>query len=396
YKLAEKNMLKILKEKGAGPGKPILRPDLRSEARKLIGDTGLLDHLLKHMAGKLAPGGAERFRRRHNPEGAMEYWLESADLIEARKLAGVTDPYWVPPPGWKPGDCPNQDPVCAMQLKGLRDEIDDMKREMQKLAGKGKESNQASDVPPISFGESIKSLKATHAELMKRKVNIEKQLLEISKTFTGMEEDIGWLKESVAEEKGGEDQLSEDKTESDKGKKRTVINEDENLKNKEKELIKVPQKLRIPSPKSSPSATEKKEKNRKQILKSGFRICKPLGTFLWPSQMGSLSSSASSQVLVHLEDLLGYPTPPSSVSSSSSRPPSYLFPPPPPPQEQQQSASVKRPVAMRAAVTLNFSIATIKGSTTIDSISSPTATGCSSSVQTFVPDLNEVPLSSLT
>uniref|UniRef100_A0A803LV59 PTC1-like winged helix-turn-helix domain-containing protein n=2 Tax=Chenopodium quinoa TaxID=63459 RepID=A0A803LV59_CHEQI len=393
-------MLKILKEKGAGPGNPILRPELRSEARKLIGDTGLLDHLLKHMAGKLAPGGAERFRRRHNPEGAMEYWLESADLIEARKQVGVTDPYWVPPPGWKPGDCPNQDPVCAMQLKELRDEIDDMKREMQKLAGKGKESNQASDGPPISFGESIKSLKATHAELMKRKANIEKQLLEISKTFTGMEEDIGRLKESVAEEKGGEDQqLAEDKTESDKDKKRTVINEDENLKTKEKELIKVPPKLRTPSPKSSPAATEKKEKNRKQILKSGFRICKPLGTFLWPSQMGSFSSSASSQVLVHLEDLLGYPTPPSSVSSSSSKPPSYLFPPPPPPpQEPQQSLSalVKRPVAMRAAVTLNFSIATIKGSTTIDSISSPTATGCSSSVQTFVPDLNEVPLSSLT
>ena len=121
-------MLKIMKAKGAVPGNPILRPELRSEARKLIGDTGLLDHLLKHMAGKLAPGGKERFRRRHNPEGAMEYWLESADLVEIRKKAGIKDQYWVPPPGWKPGDSPTQDPVCARELKALKEEVASMKR----------------------------------------------------------------------------------------------------------------------------------------------------------------------------------------------------------------------------------------------------------------------------
>ncbi|BBG97342.1 hypothetical protein Prudu_006437 [Prunus dulcis] len=73
---AEENMLRVMKAKGAKFGSPILRPALRSEARKLTGDTGLLDHLLKHMAGKVVPGGAERFRRRHNADGAMEYWLE--------------------------------------------------------------------------------------------------------------------------------------------------------------------------------------------------------------------------------------------------------------------------------------------------------------------------------
>ncbi|CAL9008445.1 unnamed protein product, partial [Prunus brigantina] len=36
----------VMKAKGAKFGTPILRPALRSEARKLIGDTGLLDHLL--------------------------------------------------------------------------------------------------------------------------------------------------------------------------------------------------------------------------------------------------------------------------------------------------------------------------------------------------------------
>jgi hypothetical protein len=126
--LAEKNMLKILKAKGAVFGNPILRPALRTEARKLIGDTGLLDHLLKHMAGKVAPGGAERFRRRHNSEGAMEYWLECADLVNIRKEAGIQDPYWTPPPGWKPGDNPSQDPICARELRELKEEIAKMKK----------------------------------------------------------------------------------------------------------------------------------------------------------------------------------------------------------------------------------------------------------------------------
>lgn len=128
YKSAEKNLLEVMKAKEAVFGKPILRPALRAEARKKIGDTGLLDHLLKHMAGKVAPGGNERFRRRHNADGAMEYWLESADLVSIRNEAGVQDPYWTPPPGWKPGDCPTQDPICAKELKLLKDETSNIRR----------------------------------------------------------------------------------------------------------------------------------------------------------------------------------------------------------------------------------------------------------------------------
>ncbi|KAL5569869.1 hypothetical protein UlMin_026444, partial [Ulmus minor] len=159
YKLAEENMLKIMKAKGAVFGKPILRPALRSEARKLIGDTGLLDHLLKHMAGKLAPGGVERFRRRHNADGAMEYWLESADLIEIRKKAGVQDPYWTPLPGWKLGDNPTQDPVCAGELKALREEMVKMKRDMQEVMSKKEEQDSV----------YVKELKALREEMAKLK-----------------------------------------------------------------------------------------------------------------------------------------------------------------------------------------------------------------------------------
>ncbi|CAO2826526.1 unnamed protein product [Amaranthus hypochondriacus] len=339
YQLAEQNMLKILKEKGAGPGNTILRPDLRAEARKLIGDTGLLDHLLKHMAGKLAPGGKERFRRRHNPEGAMEYWLESADLMEIRKQAGVNDPYWVPPSGWKPGDCPNHDPVCDMLMREVREEVADMKREIEKL----KENK-----------ESLEQ-KALHEEVMKRRAQIDRQLLNL---YAEIEEEIERLKQPVAGEKKGEDQLLA---------------------------------------KGSVAATTKPEtisihkENKKQ---SGFRICKPQGSFLWPSQIAS-----SSQMVFRLEDLIGYPTPPSVSSSSSSNrlpsPPLVGYPTPP----SVSSSSVIRPVAMKAAVTLNFSFSTIRGSTTVESICSPTVTatiktGCNSNVNAYVPDLNEIPMSS--
>ncbi|KAL3834656.1 hypothetical protein ACJIZ3_009392 [Penstemon smallii] len=131
YNLAEQNLLEVMKAKGATAEKPILRPKLRAEARKRIGDTGLLDHLLKHIAGKIAPGGEQRFRRRHNADGAMEYWLESAELVNIRNDVGITDPYWVPPPGWTPGDSPTQDPLCAKELKLLKDDVLVIKRELE-------------------------------------------------------------------------------------------------------------------------------------------------------------------------------------------------------------------------------------------------------------------------
>ncbi|CAI9771826.1 unnamed protein product [Fraxinus pennsylvanica] len=78
-----------------GRHKPIMRPQLRVEAWTKIGDTGLLDHLLKHMAGKLALGGIETFGRLHNADGAMDYWLESADLVNIRKDTRVSNrPIW--------------------------------------------------------------------------------------------------------------------------------------------------------------------------------------------------------------------------------------------------------------------------------------------------------------
>jgi hypothetical protein len=53
------------------------------------GDTGLLDHLLKHLADKTVSPEGDKLRRRHNAEGHMEYWLQSA----AAAQSGIPRPH---------------------------------------------------------------------------------------------------------------------------------------------------------------------------------------------------------------------------------------------------------------------------------------------------------------
>ncbi|XP_039045338.1 protein DYAD-like [Hibiscus syriacus] len=283
YNLAEKNMLKIMKEKGAVFGNPILRPALRLEARKLIGDTGLLDHLLKHMAWKVAPGGEERFMRRHNANGAMEYWLESADLMKIRKEAGVQDPYWTPPPGWKLGDDPTQDPVCARELKELREEIAKLKKGM--MENKNTEENLALAITSKSCAASqnmvreanmLLPLKEKYMDLMKLKDKLEGQLGDIGKSLCGVEEEMGKLKSKV-EAANALLLMGSTKPPSSTESDRSVLA----ISDEEVEEEKNPSVARK---RRSPVVTrEEKAAAKNERLKSGFRICKPQGTFLWPN-----------------------------------------------------------------------------------------------------------------
>lgn len=111
YEYAKKTFIEVIRKMGATWRNPVLRHDLRNETRKRIGDLGLLDHLLKHTVGMVVADGTERLVRRHNSEGAIEYWLEPADLVQIHCRAGITDPYWVPAhSGWKPG---NIDSICT-------------------------------------------------------------------------------------------------------------------------------------------------------------------------------------------------------------------------------------------------------------------------------------------
>nr|DAD18443.1 TPA_asm: hypothetical protein HUJ06_019906 [Nelumbo nucifera] len=379
YKRGEEKMLEIMKAKGAVSSKPMLRPELRQEARKYIGDTGLLDHLLKHMAGKVAPGGTERFRRRHNADGAMEYWLESADLVNIRREAGVTDPYWTPPPGWKPGDNPSQDPVCAREMKLLKEDMANIKRDVQKLLSEKQESMEANATKRLIHQGLIEMYKA----LIKRKAQLEQQFHQISNALNEMQEEIGKLTTTVVTE------------ESASGEAAMTVAVAEEKKVTEMEQVKRgrgggggggEQETTIASASVSVSATRaaaaviagegKEEKIRR--LRSGFRICKPQGTFLWPNMGGGSGSGTEaaaaaggsnmlfpqSQVVVQVEDVLMVPTPPS-ASSATSAPrlcSPHPHPPAPPPLAPPPSyshggaaASPVRPLAERRAVTVTLS-----------------------------------------
>ncbi|KAI5346833.1 hypothetical protein L3X38_014712 [Prunus dulcis] len=379
YKAAEENMLRVMKAKGAKFGSPILRPALRSEARKLIGDTGLLDHLLKHMAGKVAPGGAERFRRRHNADGAMEYWLESADLFDIRKEAGVQDPYWTPPPGWGPGDNPTRDPICTREIHELKEEITKIKRVLH--VSKNKEDNLALVTTSNScltsldwehdgslihqkeyavlltmqqnkireqlmeMSQSLSRMEEEHAEQIVKKTKMEEQLMDVSQSLSEMKEQIGMLKSSREEplsisdappppytdqraatkSKGGEQEEEEDKLEGG----------DNN---------------------AAATATHEDKAAKIQRLRSGFRICRPQGSFLWPNMGISTPPSASSSSATHLIPIPPQPQPGSPVKPVAERRPvktatlcnvSYkpsasppIFLPPGPPSKSKRSVTV--------------------------------------------------------
>lgn len=89
YHAAQTALVDILKQLGAvHPHKAILRPRLREEARRGVGDTGLLDYLLKHLADETVSEKGEKLRRRHNRNGHMEYWLQDPEsaIVEEQML----------------------------------------------------------------------------------------------------------------------------------------------------------------------------------------------------------------------------------------------------------------------------------------------------------------------
>ncbi|KAJ6426796.1 hypothetical protein OIU84_022397 [Salix udensis] len=333
YKMAEVSIFKVMKEQNAVFRNPILRPELRAESRKLIGDTGLLDHLLKHMAGKVAPGGEERFRRRHNADGAMEYWLEKANLVDIRKEAGVQDPYWTPSPGWKPGDNPTQDPVCAREIKELRKEIDKLKREM---VTRKYEKELAIMAVPISsstsqdmeHGSLLIPLEEMYIDLVNKKVKMEEQLIG---NFTIFVWD-GELTTPAGSGRKGKEVIYREK-------EAMVLGElaQEQCQSSAGGNI---------SPTTKSAAPPEDRTAKIERLKSGFRICKPQGSFLWPDM---ITSTPHPQVAAHLQDLIAVHTPPS-VSSTSPKQSYLLFTPPSQTHGPRQASPVMASAERRSVI----------------------------------------------
>ncbi|XP_062202719.1 protein AMEIOTIC 1 homolog [Phragmites australis] len=189
YAAAEVALLDILRARGAREGKPLQRGELRAEARRHIGDTGLLDHLLRHVTDKVPAGSTERLRRRYNADGTLEYWLEPAGLAAVRREAGVDDPYWVPPPGWKPGD-PVSPEACALEVKKkveeLAGELAVVKRHMKELS-----SNliQVSKEAYISW--------QGYDCMMKANENLEKEVLSLEEKYDNATQANGELREEL-------------------------------------------------------------------------------------------------------------------------------------------------------------------------------------------------------
>lgn len=127
---------------------------------------------------------------------------------------------------------------------------------------------------------------------------------------------------------------------------------------------------------STGAGEEKAEKTPR--LKSGFRICKPQGTFLWPNM-------ASSQVMLHAEDLLMVPTPPSVSSSTTSAPPQLPYH-----HHHYQPYPVKPLPERRAPKVTIFSIGDTNLSTPATITNTTTTTGANRTT-TSLMNLNEFP-----
>ncbi|PRQ49281.1 hypothetical protein RchiOBHm_Chr2g0120161 [Rosa chinensis] len=368
YKLAEENMFKVMKARGATAGNPIRRPALRNEARKSIGDTGLIDHLLKHMAGKVAPGGVDRFRRRHNADGAMEYWLESADLVEIRKEAGVEDPYWTPPQGWKPGDDPTQDPTCAAMFKELWDEIANLKKRdeeskqpEQGLAMVTTTSNSwLTSMDWDQAYSSVIQLKDKYTQLAVRTSKFQEQMQQASQTLSGMEEEIKVLKSSMEAPAAPPMYYAE--------------------------------AADVPQLTDNERGAKEDKATKLERLRSGFKICRPQGTFLWPNMNLSMSQ--------HKIDQSAVPTTPSVTSST--RPATQLdlvlTQSPHGPNPGSSSGSLVKPLAERRPVNTSTLLRNVTNPPSLSHAFTQVpseiekTTSQSQSAKTLQINLNEIPV----
>ncbi|CAO2207732.1 unnamed protein product [Urochloa humidicola] len=311
YAAAERSLLDIMRSYDARSGAPVIRQVLREEARKHIGDTGLLDHLLKHMAGRVPEGSAHRFRRRHNADGAMEYWLEPAELAEVRRQAGVSDPYWVPPPGWKPGDDISfvaGDLLIRRQVEELTEEVHGVKRQMEQLVGKDgnfdaeraysslKEKyqsvvwdNEQLEKQVFSLKDMCESVVQINGELKKEVLSFKDKYEHVADKNDKLEEQITYLSSSFLSFK---DQLVL-ALKVGTARQLGLAPSDGNQEAAPHTEVYLPSGDQM-TPRSDSTIIQGVPD--RQATKSSFRVCKPQGTFLWPSMVSgtAISRGASS------------------------------------------------------------------------------------------------------
>ncbi|KAL4425437.1 hypothetical protein ABPG75_009453 [Micractinium tetrahymenae] len=76
YEAGQQGLVAALRQLGAtSADRAVLRLKLREQARRAVGDTGLLDHLLKHLVDQVVTPDGERLQRRRDLQGHMVYHL---------------------------------------------------------------------------------------------------------------------------------------------------------------------------------------------------------------------------------------------------------------------------------------------------------------------------------
>ncbi|PRW57894.1 zeta- subunit of COP-I complex [Chlorella sorokiniana] len=115
----------------AAADRAVLRSTLREEARKAVGDTGLLDHLLKHLVDQAATPAGEKLRRRHDAQGKMCYWLQA------------------------PADTQHDERVLRGEVQALSSELQEVKEARRVLSAVRGEAAQA--LQAVSAGTSARA-----------------------------------------------------------------------------------------------------------------------------------------------------------------------------------------------------------------------------------------------
>ncbi|XP_022756168.1 protein DYAD-like [Durio zibethinus] len=239
----------------------------------------------------------------------------------------------------------------------------------------------------------LNSLKEQYVNLMNMKAKLEGKLAEIAQSLCGLEEEMGKLKSIVEVPQlimgSTTPPLGADREakETEKSNKTAAVISDK----EEKDSSAEGKNPALPRKRRNALAITEDKAAKIESMKSGFRICKPQGTFLWPN-MGLFR-----QDVVPIDNLFAIPTPPCVCSSTTTAP--RLVPSPQ--EHRPQPISTVKPLAeKRSTVAVNFTATSVSRhlpplplEATIAQYANNSITSNTSTTTTRTPliNLNEVP-----
>ncbi|ONK65942.1 uncharacterized protein A4U43_C06F2570 [Asparagus officinalis] len=201
YGAVRESVLEVMREKMAELGNRVMRRDLREEARKHIGDTGLLDHLLKHMAGKVVGNRGERFMRGYSNDGVMHYWLEPPAEVEESRRKGEME---VCRCG---SECKEEIDMLKERIGVLNSDLEELRslKELEKNIWKENyekllKRNIKLEIEMEKMNSAFLGMKENYERLLKRNTKLETEMVGMSNSFQGLKDELMSLKEERSKE----------------------------------------------------------------------------------------------------------------------------------------------------------------------------------------------------